>query len=130
MSAAVADYAPAKNATKLKKGEPKKTLTLESTPDILSDSAAFMRKDALRVGFAAETEDLLKNARGKLERKGLDLIVANLVGPGHDPFGASDNRVTLVTPDGHEELPLLSKDSLGALLADRLHDLAVRKRGG
>lgn len=128
MSAAVADYAPVKNPSKLKKGDRTKELTLESTPDILLETLPLMERRALRVGFAAETEDLLENARSKMERKALDLIVANPVSASHDPFGAPDNRVVLVTPGGNEELPLMDKETLGELIADRIYDLALQKR--
>lgn len=129
MSAAVADHAPVKSAAKRKKGDDDVTLTLHRTPDILIETIPLMRPDALRVGFAAETEDLAKNARGKLERKKLDLIVANLVSPEHDPLGSPLNRVTIVTADAEEELPLMPKKELGALLAAKIHDAMTRKRG-
>ncbi|HSA33239.1 MAG TPA: bifunctional phosphopantothenoylcysteine decarboxylase/phosphopantothenate--cysteine ligase CoaBC [bacterium] len=128
MSAAVADHAPVKSVAKQKKAGGDISLTLHSTPDILTGTIPLMRPDALRVGFAAETEDLIKNARGKRERKKLDLIVANLVSMELDPLGSQTNRVTLITADAQEELPLMPKRELGTLLAVKIHDMAARKR--
>jgi phosphopantothenoylcysteine decarboxylase / phosphopantothenate---cysteine ligase len=116
MAAAVADFCPKIVAShKIKKQAGVETLTLEMarTPDILAEVSA--QKSAgngprLTVGFAAETDDLLKNARGKLERKKLDLIVANDVTAADAGFGVDTNRVTLLAADGSiAELPLLSK---------------------
>lgn len=129
MSAAVADHAPVKSAAKQKKGDGDVALTLHRTPDILTGTIPIMRPEALRVGFAAETEDLITNARGKLDRKKLDLIVANLISADLDPLGNPLNRVTIVTADATEELPLMPKKALGALLAAKIHDAAARKRG-
>jgi phosphopantothenoylcysteine decarboxylase/phosphopantothenate--cysteine ligase len=73
------------------------------------------------VGFAAETEDLVAHARQKLERKGVDLVVANDVSRGDAGFDADDNAATLVWHGGELELPLMSK----AALADRILDWVV-----
>ncbi len=130
MSAAVADYAPERAEHKIKKGTPQKTITLRSTPDILAETATLTPSRCFRVGFAAETEDLIENARAKLKKKHLDLVVANLVDAHHNPFGGTVNRVTLVTPSGEEPLPEMNKEALGELLATRIHDAAVLKRRG
>lgn len=101
MAAAVADYRPAQVATqKIKKSEEALTVTLEPTPDILATLKPLRRADQLIVGFAAETESLLAHARGKLERKGLDLIVANDVSRPGLGFESDDNAVTVLGPEG------------------------------
>ncbi len=130
MSAAVADYAPERSDRKMKKGAPLKEIALRSTPDILAETATLTPPRCFRVGFAAETEDLVENARRKMAHKRLDLVIANLVSAAHDPFGSTVNRVVVVTPSGEESLPEMSKEDLGALLASRIHDLAVDKRRG
>jgi phosphopantothenoylcysteine decarboxylase/phosphopantothenate--cysteine ligase len=116
MAAAVADFRPESIAGhKIKKRGDAEGLVLElvRNSDILAEVA--VQKAAgygprLTVGFAAETEDLLANARGKLERKKLDLIVANDVSANDAGFAVDTNRVTLLFKDGRvEALPLLSK---------------------
>ncbi len=127
MAAAVADYRPAQAAAQKIKKEEKQALalTLERTPDILL-AVAEQRGKGLRpavvVGFAAETEDLLAHARAKLERKHLDLIVANDVSAPDSGFAVDTNRVTLLAADGTvEALPLLSK----AEVAERVLEWVV-----
>ncbi len=98
MAAAVADYRPAETADrKLKKQPGELLLRLERTEDILAALGRAKPAGQCLVGFAAETENLLANAAGKLERKNLDFIVANLVADG---FGSDDNRVILIGRDG------------------------------
>lgn len=121
MTAAVADWRPDQVATgKIKKapgGPP--SLALTENPDILAGlSAAGPRRPALVVGFAAETEDLIGNARRKLSRKGCDWIVANDVSA--DVFGADGNAATLITAAGEESWPRQSKTALAGALADRI----------
>jgi phosphopantothenoylcysteine decarboxylase/phosphopantothenate--cysteine ligase len=73
------------------------------------------------IGFAAETEDLLKNAQAKLEAKDLDLIVANDVSAADAGFGSETNRVVLIGREGEaEELPLMSKAAVAEAIVDRL----------
>ncbi|MCL2140530.1 MAG: bifunctional phosphopantothenoylcysteine decarboxylase/phosphopantothenate--cysteine ligase CoaBC [Dehalococcoidia bacterium] len=107
MAAAVADYRPKKVAqSKIKKTKDTLLLELERTPDILSE----IKGKLLRIGFAAETDDLVHNAKRKLSGKKLDLIVANDVSAQGSGFGADSNKVILITRDGKEiELPLMSK---------------------
>jgi len=122
MAAAVADYRPAGAAAnqKLKKQEEALTLTLQRTDDVLDS----VRDVPLRVGFAAETENLIENAQRKLERKALDLIVANPVGGQDDAFGSERNRCTFITSTGTvDELPNLTKRQV----ADRLLDWVVSR---
>ena len=96
MAAAVADFRPARvESAKIKKsGEPPAPIALAATADILAELAT-AAPGALRVGFAAETGDLAREARAKLERKGADLIVANDVGAEGIGFGSPDNEVTI-----------------------------------
>ena len=117
-SAAVADYRPVNpSAQKIKKSAAAMTLTLERTPDILGSVRSVFDWRGYLVGFAAETEDLVRHARGKLERKGCDLIVANDVSQPGIGFDAAENAVTLLFRDGSvRELPRMAKDVLAALL--------------
>jgi len=121
MAAAVADYAPeSASGKKLKKGEGGLELKLERTVDVLDA----VRDVLVRVGFAAETESLVDNARKKLDAKGLDLVVANAVGGGASPFGAETNQATLLSASGEvEDLPPLSKRELAERILDRVRDL-------
>ena len=121
MAAAVADYQPANAADqKIKKDSSALTIELERTPDILQEAQGSF----LRVGFAAETEDLLANARGKLERKALDLIAANDVSAEGSGFGADTNKVILVGKSGEaEDLPLMSKQDVAHRVLDSVKAL-------
>jgi phosphopantothenoylcysteine decarboxylase/phosphopantothenate--cysteine ligase len=125
-SAAVADYRAAEPASgKIKRGAEEKTLRLVANPDILA-SAARGKGDRLIVGFAAETENLPKNARKKLESKNADLIVANDVTAEGAGFDVDTNIVTLFSRDGRDlPLPRLSK----AEVAQRILDEVLRLRG-
>jgi phosphopantothenoylcysteine decarboxylase/phosphopantothenate--cysteine ligase len=126
-AAAVADYAPASAADNKIKKEGKETLTLElkKTPDILSDVSRHGTNGLLVVGFAAETTDVVGYARSKMEKKKLDLVVANDITKAGAGFNTDTNIATLLTPDGQMiELPLMSKREL----ADRILDEVVRLR--
>jgi phosphopantothenoylcysteine decarboxylase/phosphopantothenate--cysteine ligase len=117
MAAAVADYRPTRVAHhKIKKDEGGLALELERTVDILAQVATLRKADQVVVGFAAETEDLIENAREKLAIKRLDLIVAN---DARLAMGASASQVTLVGADGSvESLPLMSKDEVAGSVLD------------
>lgn len=122
MAAAVADYRPADTASeKMKKGAGPMQLELVRNPDILAalGEARSGARPCL-VGFALETENVVANARGKLQRKRVDLIVANHAS---ESFGKSTNRVTLVAADGEEALPTLSKLEV----ADRIVDWVLAR---
>jgi len=127
-AAAVADWRVEDAAgEKLKKGDGAPILRLTENPDILAEvSARRGDRPALVVGFAAETQALIDNARAKLKRKGCDLIVANSVAVGEGTFGGADNKVTIVSADGIEEWPRMSKEdvarALVALVARKLTD--------
>ncbi|MGH9908701.1 MAG: bifunctional phosphopantothenoylcysteine decarboxylase/phosphopantothenate--cysteine ligase CoaBC [Pyrinomonadaceae bacterium] len=126
-AAAVADYRPANRAdTKIKKTESSLVLTLERTRDILRDVATSKTDGLLVIGFAAETDNVLANAREKLQSKNLDAIVANDVTQVDGGFDSPMNAITIVTRDGESpvELPLTSK----LVAANRILDEIVRLR--
>lgn len=124
MAAAAGDYRPATISEHKIKKTADLTLRLERTPDILA-AVARQRADTGRpqivVGFAAESQDLLENARAKLEAKRLDLIVANDITAADAGFAAETNRVVLLDREGGvEELPLMSKTAVAETVLDRV----------
>ena len=127
MAAAVADYRPADvRPEKIKKDEADAlTLEMVRTTDILSAAP----RGIVRVGFAAESTDLLGHARAKLASKDLDLIVANDITLPDAGFGADTNKVTLLDADGAEDLPLMSKYDVAYRVLDRVVRLIAAKRG-
>jgi phosphopantothenoylcysteine decarboxylase/phosphopantothenate--cysteine ligase len=127
-AAAVADYKPAEPvATKIKKAESSLTLKLERTPDILSAAAESRVPGQLIVGFAAETEEVLKNARTKLVNKKLDAIVANDVSRSDSGFDSEMNAITILTQaqKNGTELSLMTKREAAQKILDEL--LSLRK---
>ena len=131
MSAAVADYTLAGRAgQKIAKSDAPLTLTLTRTRDILADLGQLpSRRDAERpllVGFAAETHDVVAHARQKLERKNVDLIVANDVSVPGAGFDGDTNAVTLVSADGLEEVALQSKSGVASRILDRVESMLTR----
>ena len=128
MAAAVADYRPRLAAEqKIKKQAAALTIELEPTVDILAESADLVGPGVLRVGFAAESERLLEHARGKLERKRLDLIVANDITLPGSGFAADDNKAVLIGRDGLlVDLPSMPKRELADALLDQLAALRAR----
>jgi phosphopantothenoylcysteine decarboxylase/phosphopantothenate--cysteine ligase, prokaryotic len=126
MTAAVADYRPKTTAArKIKKGAGGLTLELVKTPDILSE----VKGKFVKVGFAAETEDLLANAKKKLASKELDIIVANDVTVNGSGFGADTNKVTILKKDGKpEDLPLMSKRAVADKILDNVSKLLKVKK--
>jgi phosphopantothenoylcysteine decarboxylase/phosphopantothenate--cysteine ligase len=130
MAAAVADFRPVRLAAhKLKKDAGPPVLELERTADILSavaEARAKSGRPACVVGFAAETDDLVPNARKKLQEKCLSLVVANDVTRKDAGFGSDSNRVTLIDAAGAEELPLLSKAEVAERILDRVGALLAR----
>lgn len=125
MAAAVADYRPAERAEqKRKKTDGPLVIELVRNPDVLAGLGAARRgTHPVLVGFALETENVVENARGKLVRKKVDLVVANHASDG---FGGDDNVVTLVDATGDEALPKLSKREVAARILDRVKALATR----
>jgi len=122
MSAAVGDWRPLHvSKRKQKKTAGPQTIKLVRTPDILASLGKRKRRGQILVGFAAETNDLMKYARGKLERKNLDLIVANDVSAPGAGFAADTNRVILLWRSGEvEELPKASKKQIAAWITQRV----------
>ena len=121
MAAAVADFAPANPALeKIKKAsDDVPEIKLVKTHDFLVELGAKKQPHQTIVGFAAETENLLENARGKLDRKHLDLIVANDVSAPRTGFGHDTNDVTLLTADGSTiDVPLGSKRDVSEAILD------------
>jgi phosphopantothenoylcysteine decarboxylase/phosphopantothenate--cysteine ligase len=131
-AAAVADYRPADAApAKLKRHElgDATTVALTANPDVAAESRPRLRPGALAVGFALETDDLLANARAKLEAKGFHLLVANDATEPGAGFEVDTNRVTLLAPDAEPEtLPLLSKDEVAERVLDRVEALLEPER--
>ena len=122
MAAAPADFRPARETQqKIKKSSSPDSLELTATRDILASTAPCRRAGAVVVGFALETENLLASARGKLEAKGLDLIVANSALEEGSAFGSDANHVTLIGRDGAaEELSLRPKSEVADAILDRV----------
>ncbi len=127
MSAAPADFRPAmvaKNKIK-KESTPSLSLELISNPDIISE----VKTDIIKVGFAAESENLIDNATAKLKRKSLHLIVANDITEAHSGFGTDTNRVTLIDCQGKiEALPLMPKSEVAHKVLDKVVNLLNASR--
>jgi phosphopantothenoylcysteine decarboxylase / phosphopantothenate---cysteine ligase len=123
-SAAVSDYRPKiKSSHKIKKESGDLLVEFERTQDILK-TIGEKKKRQILVGFAAETQDLEKNAGKKLAEKNLDLIVGNIVGKPGSGFGSETNKVTFFYRNGtFESLPFMEKDNVANELLDRIHHL-------
>jgi len=124
MAAAVADYRPTTPASqKIKKDAQELTVPLTKTLDILEAAEG----NFVKVGFSAESQDLVANAKAKLRRKALDLMVANDITDPESGFGVDTNRVTLIDRELRvEELPLLTKYEVSHRVLDRVRDLLRR----
>jgi len=126
MAAAVSDYRVTKVAAqKLKRSGPR-SLELEPTEDILSEAVARRRAGTLVIGFAAETEDVLANARGKLERKGVDAVVVNDVSSCETGFDSDRNAGSFLTRDGVVEMPAMSKGAMAGRILDEVVKLRLK----
>lgn len=128
MAAAVADFRPASPSNqKIKKSQGVPSLPLEATADILEAVAEVKSLHGypqITVGFAAESQNLISNARHKLEAKGLDLIVANDISSAEAGFAVDTNRVTILDAGGGEEaLPLMTKDEVAQFVLERVMGL-------
>lgn len=119
MAAAVADFRVEEPALEKMRRSEADVLHLVPTPDIAAE-AARAAPDAIHVGFALETHDLIKSARSKLQRKGQDIVVANALSPDHNPFGSESNRVTLVMAESMLELPALPKRDVASRIWDQI----------
>ena len=130
-SAAVSDFRPATVvADKVRKEDAALCITLERNPDILAELGA-TKGNRVLVGFAAETRDLLANARQKVSKKALDLIVANDVSDPAIGFASDHNRVHLIDAAGRiEPLPVMSKRALAEAILDRVQEVLMQRRGG
>lgn len=128
-AAAVSDYRPVEvSEHKLKKADLYQTLELERTKDILEEVGK-KKGNRILVGFAAETEDLIPNARKKLVEKNLDLIVANDVSRADAGFGTETNQVKILYPSGEtKDLPLMSKDEVSMAILDEVVNLLKLNR--
>jgi phosphopantothenoylcysteine decarboxylase/phosphopantothenate--cysteine ligase len=130
MAAAVADFRPAAPAgAKLKKDRGVPTIELEPTADVLSTLAARRRSGQVLVGFAAEDDEYaLEHARGKLQRKGLDMVVLNDISQPGIGFDAADNEVTILTADGGERhVARTSKLQVARAVLDAVQQQGDRK---
>jgi phosphopantothenoylcysteine decarboxylase/phosphopantothenate--cysteine ligase len=127
MAAAVSDYRPAETLPqKLKKTAEVLTVKLVRNPDILEE----VRGNFIRVGFAAESENTVDNAKLKLVQKDLDLIVANDVTLPGSGFASDTNKVVIIGRNGNvEELPLMSKYDVAQRILDRVVELLRNRRG-
>ncbi len=126
LAAAVADYSlPNPSKRKLKRAQSSNlVLELRANPD-LSKEVGLRKGDRTVVTFAAETEDLIENARGKLERKGCDLVVANDVSRADIGFGTEQNEVEIIGPDPQEviHVPSASKNEVAGRILDRIREV-------
>jgi phosphopantothenoylcysteine decarboxylase/phosphopantothenate--cysteine ligase len=129
MAAAVADYTPAVPATeKVKKNDGPLTITLNRTKDILGELGRMPSRQQrlpVLVGFAAETSDVVTYAKGKLQQKGADLIVANDVSRADAGFDVDTNAVMLITSNSVEAVPLQSKSAVAAAILDRVEQFLL-----
>ncbi len=128
-AAAVSDYRPKSvSSQKLKKMSASASLALERNPDIIGEIGS-AKGDRVLVGFAAETEDLIANAKEKLREKHLDLIVANDISGSDSGFETETNRVVIIDSAGKaQSLPLMSKDDVANIILDRVSEI-LRGRG-
>lgn len=127
-AAAVADYRPSiASDSKIKKKDGAMDISLERTPDIISE-VRDRKEDRVLVGFAMETENLIANARDKMKAKGMDLIVANELGRPGSGFQHDTNIVKIIDKSGNiEELPLMDKKDVADRILDRILEISSRK---
>ncbi|HEY3414013.1 MAG TPA: bifunctional phosphopantothenoylcysteine decarboxylase/phosphopantothenate--cysteine ligase CoaBC [Armatimonadota bacterium] len=126
-AAAVADYRPAiSSPQKVKKSEGPASIALERTPDILAEMGRNKRPGQILIGFAAETENLIENARAKLAAKNLDAVVANDVTREGAGFGADTNVATLITAEGCSELGPMPKRAMAEAILDAVLEPGVQ----
>lgn len=126
-AAAVGDYTPVERENgKIKKENTNRTLELKRTQDILKEIGK-NKNDRIVIGFAAETENLIKNAQEKLKKKNADIIVANDVSKSGAGFEEDTNIAHLIYGDSAEELPLMSKSLLAQKILDKISDIKRNK---
>ncbi len=121
MCSAVADYTPANYSDqKVKKSDGNLNIALTRTQDILAYLGAHKHEGQILVGFSMETEHLIENSSEKLGKKNADIICANSIVSSQTGFGVDTNKVTLISRQGIEELPLCSKDETADLILDKI----------
>ena len=121
LTAAVADYRPAVVADeKIKKKDGDMSIALTRTKDIIGTLGSDKKPEQFLCGFSMETEHMLENSRGKLERKHLDMIVANNLNVQGAGFGTDTNVITMITGHDMTELPLMSKKEAAAAILDKI----------
>ncbi len=126
-AAAVADYTPAQYAgDKLKKKDGELSIPLNRTQDILKHLGEHRRAGQVLCGFSMETQNMVENSRAKLEKKNLDMICANNLKVAGAGFGADTNVMTVITREGMEELPLMSKEEAAGRILDIAMGLMVK----
>ena len=123
-AAAVSDwYVDNKNSKKIKKSFLKSPqISLKENPDILSDISKSKNRPELVIGFAAETDDLIKNAKSKLNQKGCDIIVANKIDNKSSVFGNLENKVSIISNDKTVHWPKMSKVEIGEKISDLIEN--------
>lgn len=123
-AAAVADYRPVEvSDEKIKKKDTDLSIALERTEDILQFLGDNRREGQFLCGFSMETENMLENSRAKLEKKHVDMIVANNVKQAGAGFGTDTNIVTLITKDSAKELPIMSKEEVAKQIIDTIQNM-------
>lgn len=132
MAAAVSDFRPAHPSTrKIKKRKGRLVLELEQNPDILEEAGRIRSASQILVGFAAETDNAVANARRKFKSKNLDLLVLNEVSPENPAFGEVENRVILMTTEREIPLPGMPKQRLAEKISSEIARLyAVKNLAG
>ncbi len=126
LSAAVADYTP-KNITnsKIKKQAEEITIALEKTKDILKTLGERKKTNQLLIGFALETENVIENAKEKLQRKNADMIIANECSDRNPAFSTEENKITILDRKGNaKEFPKLNKHAIATVIIDSVIDFA------
>lgn len=127
-AAAVADYRPKTiSDQKVKKADGELSIEMERTDDILKYLGEHKREDQFLCGFSMETEHILENSRKKLEKKNLDMIVANNVKVEGAGFAGDTNIVTLITKDDETQLPLLSKEETAVEIMNKILEITAEK---
>ena len=126
-AAAVADYTPVTVAdNKIKKSDGDMSIPLKRTTDILAYIGEHKRAGQIVCGFSMETENVIENSRKKLTKKNCDMICANSIKKAGAGFGTDTNIITMITPDGDEELELMSKFDAANIILSRLAALTVK----
>ena len=126
-AAAVADYTPANYSdNKMKKKDEDMSIPLKRTQDILKYLGEHRREGQVICGFSMETQDMVANSQAKLIKKKVDMICANNLKVDGAGFGVDTNILTLITADGAEELPLMSKEEAASQILDRAVQMAKK----